>query len=241
MLDNRVALLCAQLSKEVYEGFDEIVFDSLPGGESTLIESQDQGQTDTQAAVLYVSNPQTLYVVFRGSEKGLDWINNFQMRQRIYPYGDESETDVRFHQGFMNAYLAVRDPLLDLVKTFPKVPVIATGHSLGGAIATIAALDIQYNITQHDEQQSIAVYSFGAPRVGNAALVNSFRQRVPQSYRFIYGWDVVTRVPRSWQGYAHVPEPQQLGSRWSWRIVSRRFSDHQIDNYIDALKERQDS
>ncbi|MEM6519731.1 MAG: lipase family protein [Cyanobacteria bacterium P01_D01_bin.71] len=240
MLDNRVALLCAQLSKEVYEGFDEIVFDSLPGSKSTLIESQDRGQTDTQAAVLYVPNPPALYLVFRGTEKGIDWINNLQVRQKIYPYGDDSTTDVRFHQGFMNAYFAVRDPLLDLVKTFPQVPVIATGHSLGGAIATIAALDVQYNITQHTGQ-SIAVYSFGAPRVGNSALVNSFRRRVPQSYRFIYGWDIVTRVPQSWQGYAHVPEPQQLGSRWSWKILSRRFTDHRINNYIAALEGRVNS
>jgi len=237
MLNYDVALLCARLSKEIYEGFNEIVFDSIPGGEATLIESNDAGQTDTQAAVLYLPSSQSIFLVFRGTEKSIDWINNFQFRQQIYPYGDESTTNVRFHRGFMAAYFAVRDRLLEVVRAFPQAPLTVTGHSLGGAIATIAALDVQYNITQHTGQ-AIELYTYGAPRVGNAALVNSFRQRVPQSYRFVYGWDIVTRVPRVWQGYEHVPELQTLGNRWTWQVVSRRFTDHYIDNYIAALEEQ---
>lgn len=237
MLDNDVALLCARLSKEIYQGFDEIVFDSIPGGEATLIESDDAGQTDTQAAVIYMPTAQSVYLVFRGTEKEIDWINNFQFRQQIYPYGDASDTDVRFHRGFMMAYFAVRDRLLEVVRAFPQAPLTVTGHSLGGAIATIAALDVQYNITQHTGQP-IVLYTYGAPRVGNDAMVESFARRVPNSYRYVYGWDLIARIPRVWQEYRHVPELQQLGSRWTWRVVSRRFSDHDIDNYIAALEDQ---
>jgi len=120
MLNYDVALRCARLSQEIYRGFNEIVFDSIPGGEATLIESDDAGQTDTQAAVLYLPSSQSIYLVFRGTEKGIDWINNLQFRQQIYPYGDESTTDVRFHRGFMAAYFAVRDRLLEVVRAFRK-------------------------------------------------------------------------------------------------------------------------
>lgn len=236
MLNQKTALHCARLSQEVYKSFAEIIFDSMPGVEATLIESDDGGKTDTQAALLEQASPKALYVVFRGSDKSTDWINNFQMRKQIYPYGDESTTDVRFHQGFMDAYFAVRQPLLETIKQYPDYALTLTGHSLGGAIATIAALDLQYNLTQHTGQ-AIELYTFGAPRVGNPALVNSFRQRVPQSYRFVYGWDIVTRTPRLWQGYEHVPELQRLGSMWSWQVVSRRINDHKITNYIKALED----
>lgn len=236
MLDEKIALSCAHLSKEVYEKFSEIIFDSMPGAEVTLIESDDGGKTDTQAALLKQSSAKALYIVFRGTEKSTDWINNFQMRKQIYPYGDESTTDVRFHQGFMDAYFAIRKPLLEAIKQYPDYSLTITGHSLGGAIATIAALDLQYNITQHTGQ-AIALYTFGAPRVGNPALINSFRQRVPRSYRFVYGWDIVTRTPRQWQGYDHVPELQRLGALWSWKVVSRRIKDHEIVNYIEALED----
>jgi predicted lipase len=235
MVDYKLALLCARLSQEVYLDFKSIKFDSMPGVSVQTIESKDAGQTDTQAAILINTDTQDLYIVFRGTEKGIDWINNFQIRQQIYPYGDESSTDVRFHRGFMLAYFAVRDRLLEAVRDLPNYTITTTGHSLGGALATIAALDVQYNITQHTGQ-AIRAYTFGAPRVGNSALVNSFRQRVPDSHRFVYGWDIVTRVPRLWQGFEHVPELYQLGGLWTWQVVSRRFTDHDIENYILALQ-----
>ena len=237
MLDDKLALLCARLSQEVYGDFASLEFESLPGVTTELIESQDEGQTDTQAAILDDALIQNLYLVFRGTEKGIDWINNFQFRQKIYPYGDESTTDVRFHKGFMGAYFAVRERLLEVVRLYPERSIVVTGHSLGGAIATIAALDVQFNVTQHTGQ-AISLYTFGSPRVGNSALVNSFRQRVPKSYRFVYGWDVVTRTPRGWQGFEHVPELHKLGSLWTWQVVSRRIKDHSIENYVRALEAR---
>lgn len=235
MVDYKTALVCARLSQEVYMNFAEVMFESLPNIEVTLIESNDAGQTDTQAAVLYQSEPEAIYVVFRGTEKGIDWINNFQFRQQIYPYGPDASTEVRFHRGFMGAYFAVRDRLLETMRGNSTVPLTFTGHSLGGAIATIAALDVQYNITQHTGQE-ITLYTYGAPRVGNGAMVESFRRRVPQSHRFVYGWDIVTRVPRLWQGYEHVPELYRLGSLWTWQLVSRRVTDHLISNYVAALE-----
>lgn len=235
MLDTTLALTCARLSQEVYGNFATLKFDSLPNVDATLIESENLRQTDTQAAILHNAASQDLYIVFRGTEKGLDWINNFQFRQQVYPYGDESTTDVRFHRGFMTAYFAVRDRILELVEKYPDCVVTVTGHSLGGAIATIAALDIQYNITQKTKQP-IHLYTYGAPRVGNSALVESFKQRVSNSHRFVYGWDIVTRVPRLWQGYEHVPELHRLGNLWTWQLVRRRVKDHSIGNYVAALE-----
>lgn len=237
MLDNKLALTCARLSQEVYTDFASVRFDSVPGVTATLFESQDQGETDTQVALLRTADTRVVYGVFRGSDKSIDWINNLQFRQQIYPYGEDSDTRVRFHRGFMAAYFSIRDRFLSEMRNYPDATVIPTGHSLGGAVATIAALDLQYNVTQHTGQP-IQLYTFGAPRVGNSALVKSFSKRVPQSYRFVYGWDVVTRVPRLWQGYDHVPDEQRLGSRWTWKVISRRFRDHAITNYIEALEKK---
>lgn len=144
MLKYDVALLCARLSKEIYEELDGIVVDSIPDGEVTTLKSNAaespadldstlaQIQTDTQAAVIYVPTDQSVYIVFRGSEKNLtDWSNNFQLRQQYYPYGDPAETEVRFHLGFMAAYLAVRTELLKVLQAFPQSPLTFTGHSLG--------------------------------------------------------------------------------------------------------------
>lgn len=235
MVDYALALTCARLCEEIYRDFSGLRFSAYPDVEPTFIESQDQGFTDTQAVVLNKLSSDRLYLVFRGSDKSIDWMNNVQFRQQIYPYGD-STTDVRFHQGFMTAYFAVRDRLLETLSTFTGQQVVVTGHSLGGALATIAALDLQYNFGRANDLNFI-VNTFGAPRVGNQAQVESYNRRVPNSQRFIYGWDVVTRVPREWQGFAHVDQAIQLGSRFTWRILSRRFSDHSIAAYVAALEE----
>jgi len=234
MVDYALALTCARLCQEIYRDFSGLRFSAYPEVEPTLIESADKGFTDTQAAVLNKLNSDRIYLIFRGTDKSIDWMNNVQFRQQIYPYGD-GNTDVRFHQGFMTAYLAVRERLLEALSTFTGQEVVITGHSLGGALATIAALDLQYNFGQANDLRFI-VNTFGAPRVGNLAQVESYNRRVPHSQRFVYGWDVVTRVPREWQGFAHIDTAIYLGSRFTWRILSRRFSDHAIAAYVAALE-----
>jgi predicted lipase len=234
MVDYAVALKCARLCKEIYRDFSGLKFSDYPDIEPTFVESQDSGFTDTQAAILNELTSDRLYIVFRGSDKSIDWINNFQFRQQIYPYGDGNSA-VQFHRGIMMAYFAVRKSLLEAMDRFVGQQVIVTGHSLGGALATIAALDIQYNLGQKRDLR-FEVYTFGSPRVGNAAMVASYNGRIPNSYRFIYGWDVVTRVPRTWQGFDHVDKAFQLGSRWTWQVISRRINDHSIDGYIAGLE-----
>ncbi|MGB3137620.1 MAG: lipase family protein [Nodosilinea sp.] len=234
MVDYDAALLCARLCQETYRDFGGLRFSAYPDIEPVFVETQDNSFTDTQVAILNELTSNRLFIVFRGSDKSVDWINNFQFRQQIYPYGDGNE-EVKFHQGFMMAYFAVRQALLDAMESFEGQHVVVTGHSLGGALATIAALDIQYNLGEKRDL-SFEVYTFGAPRVGNQAMVESYNDRIPNSYRVIYGWDIVTRIPRSWQGFAHVEEAVQIGSRWTWKMLSRRFSDHSITAYIAGLE-----
>ena len=238
MVDYQAALVCARLSQEVYRDFvSDIQFAALPVAKVTLFESDDQGVTDTQVALLYEPEISQMHIVFRGSDKDIDWFNNFQLRQKIYPYGDDDSTNVRFHRGIMAAYFSVRDRLLAAVREVTVNKLIVTGHSLGGALSTVAALDIQYNITQHTQQQ-LEAYSFGSPRVGNDALTESFERRVPENYRFVYGWDLVTQIPRIWQGYAHVEKEVRLGPWFTWNIFSRQLRDHEIIRYITALEEK---
>lgn len=137
-------------------------------------------------------------------------------------------------RGFAAAYLSVREQIHNYLRSHAVASVTVTGHSLGGALATLCAVDVQYKFSN---KVTLNVYTFGAPRVGNDGFRDSFKRRVPDSYRFIYGMDVVPALPKPWQGYRHVDEEYRLELRVSLNFLSQRFRDHKITTYITALKE----
>ncbi|PSB24656.1 lipase family protein [Stenomitos frigidus] len=249
-MDNSKAIKCAILSQEIYQDFAQLKFADFPGITPGWI---NQATTDTQGAILLDATGSSLYIVFRGSEQRLDWHTNFEFSQKeanfkqaviqeqivqdraqVYPYAAESSSGAKMHQGFVDAYFSVRDQIHTYLKSHSVSSVTVTGHSLGGALATLCAVDVQYNFSPVD----VELYTFGSPRVGNSGFRDSFNQRVPKSYRFVYGMDIVPALPRPWQGYSHVDAEYRLGPRLSLNFVTQRFKDHAISNYLNALKEQ---
>lgn len=90
--------------------------------------------------------------------------------------------------------------LEQVLSNMPKA--VVTGHSLGGALATLLTLDIALN----DSLQTVvtAAYSFASPMVGNPDFVNCFNAQVAPNghfiqgnYRIANGWDEVPWMPPS--------------------------------------------
>merc|ERR1711916_55493 len=86
-------------------------------------------------------------------------------------------SDAKIHRGFDRAYHAIQrmvEEVTALVEEYPAFPVYVTGHSLGGALATLAALDL----TVLKPKIPVHVYTFGAPRVGNDAFQLYFKSQI---------------------------------------------------------------
>ena len=108
-----------------------------------------------------------IFVVFRGSTTGAAgqdwWDNNLDVRPRVIPAWGAG---VVMHQGFTEAtevaYPFVTSRLaLHLAQSNRKVWI--TGHSLGGAMATITA----FRLKQENVLTPHRLVTFGAPKVGN--------------------------------------------------------------------------
>lgn len=248
-IDYTKAVRCACFSKDVYQSFSNIRFVDY-SNQPILINEE---KTDTQCAIL--PDDSGVVIVFRGSESQFDWDTNYEYQQdqaefdrkivqgkivaaqeQIYPYTGESSSGAKMHRGFIRAYFSVRDKIHEYVTTHSVSRVTVTGHSLGGALATLCAVDLQYNFS--DTLTAIEIYTFGAPKVGNDGFRDSFNRRVPESYRIVHGMDLVPEVPRWWQGYRSVDKEVRIGRRFSFNFFSQRFKDHAIDQYINALKEK---
>ncbi len=136
------------------------------------------------------SSPQVVLVAFRGTQQAGDWLINLNLATKRASYG-------YVHRGFYSAFHSVRnrlEQLLDGAVARDK-KVIITGHSLGGAVATIAAAEWQgkYPVS--------GVYTYGQPAVGFTAFRSHMNITYGASYRrFVNDDDIVAQVP---PGYRH--------------------------------------
>jgi len=195
-----------------------------------------------------------LVVSFRGTEtsatKGTvyNWITNFEMNRIdcVYTNGCGG-----IHDGFNGYYQRIRSFHLqflnDILCNHTTITQITfTGHSLGGALATVASLDTRYqmqvvrsmvNVTTVDAV-SVKLRTFGSPRVGNKKFAIALNQYVPQSRRYVseYGTtfdlqeDFVTGQPSTALGYYHVNQ------KFTVRCEDNdSFMCHRLKNYWAAM------
>jgi hypothetical protein len=80
-----------------------------------------------------------------------------------------------------------------LVKQYPDYSYFFTGHSLGGALTTHAALDVALlNIV---DKERIHLYTFGCPRVGDYNLAQAVNNHIGETYRVVHAHDIVPHLP----------------------------------------------
>lgn len=159
----------------------------------------DDEKSHTQGAVAASDDLRVL--VFRGTEitQPRDVLTDIDFFKGDLLVADVDLGDI--HNGFGRAYSTVADRVeaaLDEVSSPEDTrPLFITGHSLGAALAQVAA------ITLHVHGWDIAgVYTYGSPRVGNDAFVEAYNRHLGEcTYLHMNGNDIVTAFPKI--RYAH--------------------------------------
>ena len=156
--------------------------------------------------VFVASNDRSIVVAFRGSQvpntlDGLkDWLLTNANDLLVLPEG-RAGTDfvaagvgARYHRGFLEALDEVWEPLFSAVDTELKAqerPLWITGHSLGGALALLAAWRLQRAFIPVHQ-----IYTFGAPMIGNAVAAEAFHADFDgKIFRYIDDEDLVPLLP----------------------------------------------
>ncbi|MEO0768074.1 MAG: lipase family protein [Cyanobacteria bacterium J06649_4] len=226
---------------------------------------------DTQAFIFRTE--QFMVLAFRGSQEPKDWLTNVTTQLRNFTIRKDGVSTLssykgRVHTGFFLAWAIIEKSVLtqierwrkecsDAGKTLP--PLYITGHSLGGALATMATAALS------DNGITVAgVYTYGQPRVGDRTFVNQLNTLTQgKVFRFINNNDIVPHVPPPfsiWNPtrlYGHVGMAKYFdgsGSiRANYKLASRLFdrllgmgqalsgagldliSDHNMEYYISHL------
>lgn len=129
-----------------------------------------------------------VYVVFRGTQSPADWVANLEFKHVKHPWGN-------VEAGFSEIYGPCSETVLSALRTMhataPLRKVYVTGHSLGGALATLCAADLAVSGVAPDP----AVYTFASPRVGDPAFATRFNQACHEVWRVVNTEDIVNTVP----------------------------------------------
>jgi len=156
---------------------------------ATLISNK---ATDTHALAL--ADGGDLIVAFRGTADLRNWLTDLECAKSEFKIHG---LKLKVHAGFLRAWLSIRDEVSALVSSRAPGPasLFLTGHSLGGALAMLAAMDLQ---------GVAACYTFGQPRVGAPAFANAYNAFLrARTFRVVNSDDLVPRLPWLLASYRH--------------------------------------
>jgi pimeloyl-ACP methyl ester carboxylesterase len=128
-------------------------------------------------------------IAIRGTQLIADWGTNAQLGLSV---GDGNQI---VHAGFNNAFASLRQQIATFLDKWrisnPGKAIHFVGHSLGGALASLAADWASVN----NYASNINLYTFGSPRVGQQGFATANTHRLNQIFRCTHGADVVPKVP----------------------------------------------
>ena len=163
--------------------------------------------------ICQVNQSGDVVIAIRGTEGILEWIHDAEFDQVPCPFlAGAGHTE----DGFTAMYESLRtgaepdspavvNALGKLTFPHPVGSVTICGHSLGGALATLLALDVAANTVFTEP----AVYSYASPRTGDSLFASTFDQVVSNSYRIANRLDIVPALPPPLD-YEHVLNPDEL-------------------------------
>lgn len=138
----------------------------------------------------FVEDRDILYIYFQGSNSITDWVRNFLFTKKVFD-------EFKVHRGFLDAYMEVRNILLDKAYEKKYSAIIVVGYSHGGALCQLALEDLVYHFP--DMQDSIYGYAFESPRCIKAK--KKYRSRWKNLTVIRDGNDLVTHCPPKIFGY----------------------------------------
>jgi hypothetical protein len=245
-------LLCAEMCRLAY-----IPFERDPGTKAGMEATLQKigfslratfSNGSTQSFLAQDPSAQLFVLTFRGTELDLrDWTTDLNLLLSAWPAGGQ------VHSGFAGALTPVWEAVSAALAT-ARGRVIFTGHSLGAALATLAAT----------RRAPDVLYTYGSPPIGDLDFVRA--AAFLNHHRYINCCDIICRNPPEGLRYchcgsmvylnhlgkAHPAAPDRLLARdqlsarlaylmrWAWRpgtVWTRETADHAPVNYLWALSQ----
>ncbi|QSO48882.1 lipase family protein [Alicyclobacillus mengziensis] len=154
--------------------------------------------------------------VLHGSEGIADFLDDFEFILtdfNLVQNGGKTEYGfTRYYESFSfvdpdtDAQQNLTEYLQELSNEETLPSFVVSGHSLGGALATLHAVVLA------EKGIDVDVYTYGSPMVGDSKFVQVYSNLVKNSYRIVNIPDIVPQLPGTLLGYEHVPRLFEVNS-----------------------------
>ena len=191
-----------------------------------------------QAVVL--GGTDKVVLAFRGTrpDQLIDWMADFQIEKVSFSDYFPSPDVGMVHEGFCRLLAGSWQEIQATVSRYQDngQPLWITGHSLGGALATLATA--AYTFAAREPVNGL--YTFGQPRVGDLAFCTQSETHFGDiMFRFVNDEDIVTRVPP--RVVPGVPLPSYYGLANMKAMLAAPVADHSLDSvpggYLDRIEQ----
>ena len=183
-------------------------------------------------------------IAIRGTEGIQEWINDAHFLLVSCPFlagaGPTEDGFTAMYNSLRTGDAAGSPTVVNALATLPFPQPVSSvticGHSLGGALVTLLALDLAANTNF----KNLAVYSYGSPRTGDPLFASTYNQVVKNSFRIANRLDLVPKLPLP-PVYEHVLEHYELNPIQLFPIppkilVKLTFScEHSLGSYLYLL------
>jgi pimeloyl-ACP methyl ester carboxylesterase len=176
-------------------------------------------RTDAQALISaeVVNGQPAIIVAFRGSKAAQDFIQDGKVLRAELMWS-QNDSPAEVHEGFLEDFEAVNVQVVAAVKsllaTESAATIYVTGHSLGGALAILCALEFS-----RQKLPVASVITFGCPRVGNSVWRDLYNAALgDRSFRVVNQNDIVPRLPGALLGYRHCGQEIFLEPAGGWGL-----------------------
>jgi len=118
-------------------------------------------------------------------------------------------------------------------RTSRKRQIFITGHSLGGALATLAALDLQ---TRYTGEYAVRMINLASPRVGDYSFARMFDSLIPNAVRVVFTRDVVPGLPKFGCMFKHVGHEVNINKKGNALVDPSAMEKTFVRNHSSSFK-----
>jgi triacylglycerol lipase len=165
--------------------------------------------SDDNATCFTLARDDVLYIVFRGTDSRkdiLDDINIIKVPMDLENVDEHKRPKV--HCGFLTQFRKLDKDIRLELKVHEDHDIVITGHSLGGAMASLASLAYAHLYPD----RSIACRTYGSPRVGGKLFRKMFHEKIKDNQRYVNLDDPITMLPSPWR-FKHLSKLEYINKK----------------------------